>query len=45
MVKNLKEWEKLYQAHMKTINPGLSEIQREAMLPLTNLFESNFNYY
>ena len=30
---------------MKTINPGLSEIQREAMLPLTNLFESNFNYY
>jgi hypothetical protein len=45
MVRILKDWEKKYQAHLKTINPGLSAIQRESMLPLTNLFESNFNYF
>ena len=45
VVKMMKEWDKRYMKHGKTTNVGLGNIQKEVAVPLTNLFESNFNFY
>jgi len=44
-VKMMKEWDKRYMKHMKTTNVDLGAIQKEVAVPLTNLFESNFNFH
>lgn len=44
-VKCVKEWDKKYEKHRKSYNPELLDIQKKVALPLTNLFESNFNFF
>lgn len=41
----LKEWDKTYLKHMKSTNPELADIHARAMKPITDLMESNFNFY
>jgi len=43
--KMMKEWDKRYEKHRKSANPELAAIQKAVALPLTNLFESNFNFF
>jgi len=43
--KTLKEWDKRYMKHMKSAHVDLSHIQKESMLPLTNLLQSNYNFH
>ena len=45
LLNKLKDWDKAYLKHMKSTNPELSQIHTQAMLPLVNLMESNFNFY
>ena len=45
VVKILKEWDKRYMKHMKSTNLELGSHQKECMMPLTNLFQSNFNFF
>ena len=41
----LKEWDKAYVKHAKNTNPELALIHTQALAPLVNLMESNFNFY
>lgn len=41
----LKEWDKHYVKHARSTNPELAEIHKEALNPLVQLMEANFNYY
>ena len=41
----LKEWDRYYVKHQRNTNPELSQIHHASLLPLTNLMESNNNYY
>jgi len=43
--KMMKEWDKRYVKHGKTTNQALGAIQKLVAVPLTDLFESNFNFY
>ena len=45
LASKLKEFDKHYVKHGKTINPELAEIHKAALMPLVNLCESNFNYH
>jgi len=45
LVKLLKEWDKCYVKHMKTSYPEMSANHAKAMLPLTQLIESNLNFH
>ena len=45
LVSKLKEWDKHYVKHMRNTNPELSLIHTQALKPLVDLMESNFNYY
>ena len=45
LVKILKEWDKVYVKHIKTSYPEMSANHAKAMLPLTNLIESNLNFH
>lgn len=41
----MKDWDKRYEKHRKSAHPELAAIQKQVALPLTNLFESNFNFF
>ena len=41
----LKEFDKHYVKHAKNTNPELALIHAQALQPLVNLMESNFNYF
>jgi hypothetical protein len=45
LIKLLKEWDKVYVKHIKTSYPEMSAHHAKAMLPLTNLIESNINFH
>ena len=45
LVTKLKDWEKKYHKHAKTINPEMALIHKQCMQPLSNLMESNWNLY
>lgn len=45
MVTALKEWDKLYNLHQKTVNPELTLIIDINMKPLSALMKSNYDYY
>lgn len=45
MVKLLKEFDKQYVTHMKGVSLEMAAIHSQAMQPLSNLLESNLNYY
>ena len=45
LIKSLKEFDKMYVKHAKATNPELVKIITQAMLPLSNLMESNRNFY
>ena len=45
MVTALKEWDKLYNLHMKSINPELTMIIDINMKPLAALMKSNYDFY
>lgn len=44
-IKILKEWDKAYVKHIKISYPEMSAHHAKAMLPLTQLIESNLNFY
>jgi len=44
-IKILKEWDKAYVKHAKSIYPEMSAIHASAMKPLTLLIEANLNFY
>jgi len=41
----MKDWDKKYLAHQKKAHLEILDIQVKVATPLTNLFESNFNFY
>lgn len=45
LVKLLKEWDVLYMKHIKQGYPEMNAIHMSAMKPLTDLLESNLNFY
>ena len=45
LVAKLKEWDKKYIAHAKTINPELNAIHMAAMDPLVKFMKSNYDFY
>ena len=45
LVAKLKDWEKKYHKHAKTINPEMNDIHMRCMRPLCDMMESNFNLY
>ena len=45
LVNILKDWEKKYHKHAKTVNPEMNAIHMSCMRPLCNLMDSNFNFY
>ncbi len=44
-VKALKEWDKMYLKHQKTINPEVLAIHMQAFKPLTEMWEANLNFH
>jgi hypothetical protein len=45
LIKVLKEWDKLYVKHIKGAYPEMSGLHAKAMLPLTNLVQSNLEFH
>jgi hypothetical protein len=45
LIKDCKDWDKLYLKHMKTTYPELNAIHMAAMKPLTLLIDSNNNFH
>ena len=45
LIKNLKEWDKVYVKHIKAAYPEMSANHAKAMLPLTNLIQSNLEFH
>ena len=45
LVGYLKEWDKIYPQHVKSIYPEMNAIHMQAMKPLMDLCESNYNFY
>ena len=45
LTNKLKDWDKKYVKHAKTVNPELSVIHNAAMEPLTKLMKSNSDFY
>ena len=45
IIKELKDFDRKYVAHAKKINPEINKIHMQGMEPLTNLFESNKDFY
>lgn len=45
LTNKLKDWDKKYVKHAKTVNPELSLIHSAAMEPLTKLMKSNTDFY
>lgn len=44
-IKALKEWDKAYIKHQKSINPEVHAIHMQAFKPLTELWEANLNFH
>ena len=45
LIKILKEWDKLYAKHSKSVWPEMSQIHLTCMKPLTQLIDANNNFY
>jgi hypothetical protein len=45
LMKMLKEWDKMYTKHMKSIYPEMNKIHTDAMKPLTDLITANLNLH
>lgn len=45
LIKLFKEFDKLYLTHIKTTHVELNAMHTNAMLPLTNVLESNLNFH
>ncbi len=45
LITKLKEWDKKYIAHAKTVNPELALIHASAMAPLVAFLKSNKDFY
>ena len=45
LMNKLKDWDKKYVKHSKTVNPELALIHSTAMEPLTKLMKSNSDFY
>jgi len=45
LMKLLKEWDKFYTKHAKSIYPEMNKIHQEAMKPLMELISANLNYH
>ena len=45
LIKILKEWDKMYIKHAKSIYPEMNAIHQQAMKPLLDLVEANYNFY
>ena len=45
LVTKLKDWEKKYHKHAKTVNPEMNAIHMGCMKPLCNLMDSNRDLY
>ena len=45
LMKMLKEWDKAYNKHMKSIYPEMNKIHMEAMKPMTDLISANLNLH
>jgi phage regulator Rha-like protein len=45
LIKKFKELDKMYMTHVKTTHVELNTMHTNAMLPLTNLLESNLNFH
>mgnify|MGYP004370356583 CR=1 FL=1 len=41
LIKKLKEWDKMYLKHIKSVYPEMSGIHSAAMKPLTILIDAN----
>ena len=45
LMKMLKEWDKIYNKHMKAIYPEMNKIHMDAMKPMTDLTMANLNLH
>ena len=45
LMKMLKEWDKVYNKHMKSVYPEMNKIHMDAMKPLTDLISANLNFH
>lgn len=45
LVKILKEWDKLYVKHVKSTYPEMNKIHMQAMQPLNDLIQSNYDFH
>jgi len=45
LTNKLKDWDKKYVKHAKTVNPEMSVIHSAAMEPLTKLMRSTTDFY